>query len=54
MIGKLDLLLSINGEISLGWKLRAGDSIIGSYLAAIFGAVLLLILGRRWQNYLLW
>ncbi len=52
MIGKLVLLLSINGGIALGWKLGAGGGLMGSYLTAVCGAVLGLAIGRRWQNWL--
>ena len=52
MIGKLVLLLSINGGIALGWKLGAAGGVMGSYLAAVAGAALGLVAGRRWQNWL--
>jgi outer membrane lipoprotein SlyB len=52
MIGKIVLLLSINGGIALGWKLGAKGGIMGSYLAAVSGAALGLVVGRRWQKWL--
>ena len=52
MIGKLVLLLSINGGIALGWKVGSYGGLMASYLAAVAGATAGLVVGRRWQNWL--
>ena len=52
MIGKIVLLLSINGGLALGWKLGSAGGLMGSYLAAVVGAAIGLVMGRRWQRWL--
>lgn len=50
MIGKIVLILAVSVGGATGWKLGAPGGIMGSYLAAVFGASVGLYIGRRLQK----
>jgi len=52
MISRIVFLLSITMGSALGWLLGARGSIMVSYLGAIVGTTLGIIIGRRWQRWL--
>ena len=50
MLKPMVLLLAISSGAALGWQAGAFGGLMGSYLAAVFGASVGLFIGRRIQR----